>query len=446
MAVVKTVERKPEQARAIINIEVSSEDLKARYAKELQSFQATYKMPGFRQGKVPIEMIEKQYTEALTAKAAERLVATAYAEAVKENGLQPYSDPSLSDFLPDLAKGFKTTATVDLFPSVTLGPVEKVHAVRDRITAGDEDLDRELERLRESMAELATREDGLREGDVVLMDLKAFDMDGKELPDAAMPAYRVEAKKNNMPEDMLKGIKGMKPGEEKDIQVKYPEDFPAKKLAGQKVRFNVKVSEVKEKRLPELNDALAADVDPKFKTLDELKADIRKHLDAAASHREENLFDSRILAALGDASKYSIPDTFLDEKTAENFEDFLRRLKWDNVTIERYCEMRKTTPEKVKEEIRKHVLDKTREELAWLEVAKQQDLKVEQSDLEAEIKAMSERSQATPEQTLAYLKKSDRLSGLASSLLRRKSMEYLRKTVTEKKGKQLKFSEAMSEE
>lgn len=446
MAVITRAEHKRQQARAVIHIEVPAEDLNEGYDRELRAFSERYKEPGFRPGKVPREIIERKFGEALAAKAAERIVAQAYEEALVGQGLRPYKSPTFTSFVPDRTKGFKTVATVDLYPSVELADPAKLHVPQDTVTVTEKDVEEELEHLRERMAELVTRDGGVREGDVVVMDLRAFDRDGQELPDAAMNAYRVEVRRGNMPDDVFKGILGMRAGEEKEIVVKYPADFPAKRLAGQKVTFRVRMAEVKEKRLPALDDAFAAEVDANFKTVEELRADVRRHLEAAAARRQEFLFDRRILKALADASDYSIPEVFLDERTEEEWQEFLARLKWENVTLETYCGRAHTTPERLRQEIRKKVLERTREELAWLEAAKREGVTVERGDLEAEVRAIAERSSMSYEQALEYLRKTDRLSGLASLLLKRKTMERLRGRVQRRKGRTLSLNEALRED
>ena len=440
MPVKSSVSRKA-NAQAEIQIEIPAETLQEQYEAELKKFSSTYKMPGFREGKVPREIIEKTYREYLSGKAIEHALSIAYYRALDDNKLSPFSDPRFSEFGVDISKPLSVTASLELYPSVELADYSRVSAHKDKIAVTDEDVEHELEHLTEEHSELVAKSDGLTIGDIATIDMTGS-MDGKDLPDAAMKNYRVELKKNSVPEDLSKGLIGMKKDEEKEISVKYPNDYFSKRLAGQKVLFKVKVLDVQVKKLPEINDEFAREVDAKFATLADLKADIRKHLEEHAVRLEEGRYEKAILSEIAGRSKFDIPESFLTEKVEENITRLKEEIKWRNLTLEAFFEQAKTTEEKHRLEIRGRVLEQTREDLTWLEICRKEDLKVEQAEMDEKIKEMAAHSKVSEEQMRDYLKKSEQSRSISTDILYKKAMGFLKSKVAEKKGKALKYAEA----
>ena len=440
MPIKSSVSRK-ENAKAEIKIEIPVDILQQQYEVDLKKFSSTFKMPGFREGKVPREMIVKNYHDFLCSKAVEHSLTDAYYHALEENKLMPYSDPKFSEFGVDITKPLVVTATLELYPTVELAEYSKIPAARDKITVSDEDMEHELEHLREEHSDLVAKSDGIALGDIATVDLTGS-MDGKELPDATMKNYRVELKKDSVPEDLSKGLMGLKKDEEKDISVRYPNDYFSKRLAGQKVQFKVKVLDVQVKKLPALDDEFAKDIDAKFATLADLKADIRKHLDEHAARLEESRFERALIAEVASKSRFDIPGSFLDEKVEENITQLKDQLKWRNMTIEAFFEQARTTEEKHRASIRMKVMEQTREDLTWLEICQKEGIKVDQAEMDAKIKEMAAHSKVTEEQMRDYLKNSEQTRTISTDILYKKAMDFLRARAAEKKGKTLKYAEA----
>ncbi len=435
----KTNVVKKDNARVEINIEIPVENMEAAYKKELASFTKTFKMPGFREGKAPVDLIEKKYKPHIQTEAIEHALTEAYRAALIENRLTPYSQPEFSQFDIDLTKPLKVTISFDMFPTVALGEYKGLSVIRDTCTVSDGDIDHSLEHLQQEHAELLPRTEGVKDNDIVVIDMIGS-KDNVEVPELKMNNQRFEVKKGFIPDDMYKGLLGLKKGEEKEILVKYPSDYFVKAVAGQKIDFKVKVNDVLEKKIPELNDEFAKDLGT-FQTLVELKNDIKSKLELEASRHEEGIFENRILDEIASASKFGIPDSYVTTKIEENLEGLKQQLHWRNMPLENYFEQLKTTEEKVREDFKTRIIEDTKRSLVWLEIARAEKIQVSDEDMEARIKEIASSSKQSEDQIRTYFEKEDKRSDMRTDILYKKVLASVRASVKEKKGKQIKYSE-----
>ncbi len=438
MDVKSNVVRK-ENAHVEINMEIPVELLQDGYNQELAKFQKNYKMPGFRPGKVPLGMIEKKYKGSIEAEAIETIISKAYSKTLYENRLSPFTRPEFSKFDIDFTKPLNLTVKFDTYPFLELKEYKDLSVAKDSIKVSDDDVEHALKHVQQENAELVPRTEGIKPDDMAVLDLVGF-KDGVEDPELKLNNQRFEVKKGLMPDDLYKGLLGMKKDEEKEIAVKYPNDYHSKKIAGQKIDFKVKVNDVLEKKLPELNDEFVKDLGT-FQTLEEMKADLRKKLEEDATNKANFQYDSSILEAIAAKGEYGIPDSYINEKIEEQMKSIKDQLKWRNMSLEEYFEQQKTTEAKVKADYKEHLIKDIKKSLAWLEVARKESIKVGQEDFDAHIRILAEKYKLTEDKIREYYSKDDKRENIMNELLFTKTMEFLRTVTKEKKGKQLKYSE-----
>src|SRR5690606_23976581 len=265
---------KTENNRGVLTVEVDEQ----KFSKALdQAFRKVVKnvnVPGFRKGKVPRPIFEKRFgVESLYQDAVEIVVPEAYQAAVEETGIEPVDQPEIDIDQLEKDKPFIFKATVTVKPEVKLGEYKDLEVPEKDFSVSDEDVEEELKKMQERQGELVVVEDGqVEEKDRVMIDFEGF-IDGEPFEGGQAEKYTLEVGSGQFIPGFEEQLVGMKPEEEKEITVTFPEDYQAEELAGKEAVFKVKLHEVKRMRLPELDDEFAQDVS-EFDTLQELKDDI----------------------------------------------------------------------------------------------------------------------------------------------------------------------------
>jgi trigger factor len=436
---IKSTHTRKENAILEFSMEIQPEDIKEQYVKELERFRSKYKMPGFREGKVPSEIIEKNYKPEIETRTVERIISDAYTSMLTENKYVPYSEPKFEEFTINVEKPMKVSGTIELYPHCELGEYKDLPIVKDSIKVSDEDLEHQLEHLKEENASLVITERGIQEGDTVVMDLEGS-LDGKVLDDMKLEASRVEVRKGNIPDDLIDGLRGMKKDEAGEIKVKYPADYSAKKLAGKTIIFKVKIQDVMEKKVPDLDDEFAKDLGA-FADLAALKKAVMDDLEASARRTEDSMFENRLIEAIIDKSKFHIPQSYIEKHAERKLNELKQTLVSRGLSFETFLESEHTTADKVKEDLKKKVFQELKGNLAWVEVAAAEGIKVTDDDMNKLIADMAERYKKPVEEIRKFVNEEERKEHYAAEILYRKTLDFLKPVTKEKKGKVLKYSE-----
>jgi trigger factor len=431
-----------ENAHVEINFEIPTELLQESYRKELANVQKEYKMPGFRQGKVPLDLIEKKHRRSIETEAVENILSQAYSQVLHENRLSPFTQPEFSKFDLDLSKPLSVTVSFDTYPTIKLKDYKNLSVAKDFYKVTDEDVDLFIKQTLETYAELVPHNEGIKPDDMAVIDLSGS-KDGQEDPELTINSQRFEMKKGLLPDDLFHGLLGMKKDEEKVIAVRYPKDYHSARLAGQKIDFRVKVHEVLEKKIPALDEAFIKDLGT-FTTVDEYKADMRRKLEAEAAAKAEEQYERAILDAVASKADFAISDSYVQKRTDEHLQEIQKQIEWRKMTLDQFFEQMKTTETKVRAAFKENLLKDVKRTLVWLEVARQEKISVAQEDFEKLLSEMAKEHQQPVERLREYYSKAERKEQVFNELLYKKTMDFLKGIVTEKRGKQLKFSDLRS--
>lgn len=312
--IVKNVEKK-ENNTAVFTVETDKAEFEAAVQSAYLKNKSQINIPGFRKGKAPRQVVEGMYgAEVFYQDALDELAPKAYEQGVTENELRVVGAPSITNVEVTDDRTASYTFSVDLYPVVTLGQYKGLEAVKPVVAISDEDVDKELESVRKRNARQVSVDDReARMGDTAKIDFDGF-LNGERFDGGKAEGYSLELGSNSFVPGFEDQIVGMKVGEEKDINITFPEDY-VEDLAGKDVVFKVKLHDLTKAELPELDDEFAGDNG--FDTLADYRANIREELEKKASEKAESEFRSEVMRQAAENLTVTIPESMIADKTEE---------------------------------------------------------------------------------------------------------------------------------
>lgn len=365
-------------------------------------------VPGFRKGKVPRKLFNKMYgEEALYEDALNDLLPRAYQKALaqlEDEDFELVGEPNIDIKSMEKDADWEIIAEVPLKPEVTLGDYKNIEVTKQDRTVTDEDVADELESRRQRAVELALKDDAAEEGDTVVIDFEGY-KDGEKFDGGSAENHSLELGSGQFIPGFEDQLIGAKSGDEKDVEVTFPEEYGAEELAGQDVVFKVVVHEVKEKRVPELDDEFAKDVDDEVETLDELKDKIRQQLEKSKDRAAtEATDDEAIQKAVENAEVPEIPEAMIDEEVDRQFNLFINNLQQQGISKDQYMSMIGTSEQELRDQFRNEAGFNVKTNLVLEAIAKAENIDVTTEDIDAEIKDLAEQ----------YGMEEDRVRGILS--------------------------------
>jgi trigger factor len=327
---------KLERSAAKLSVTVPAAECRKEYDAMLREYSKSVRLDGFRPGHVPASVLERKFGDSLRLDAMGRVLEKAVEEALK--GVDPkeqplgYSTPSLEGE-PEFAidKDFSFAVKYDVFPSIEVGDWKGIEVSKPvcEITAADEE--RELAEIRERNAIVVERDADAKaaKGDIVTVNFREVGADGQTVAGTEREDFTFEIGTGYDVYKVDEDIVGMKRDEEKTFDKTYPADFDSNELAGKSVKVAVKVTKIKEKKLPELDDDLAQDVSEKYKTLADLKADIRSHLEKRLADKMKQVEEKALVEGILAISKTELPESMVAAELAMRLENLKRQMGID---------------------------------------------------------------------------------------------------------------------
>ncbi len=310
-----------------INVEVPAEKVQKAFERVYKALQKKANIKGFRQGKAPIATIKSMYGDQVKGDVVNELVNESYPEALEQHKVDPVGYPKISFDQVDESKGFNFSAEFEVRPEVELKKYEGLPVVREKLVIPDDRISSVLENIRTGQAETVTifEDRALSEGDVAVLDFVGI-VNGEPLPNGSATGHELEIGAKQFIEGFEEGLTGMKIGQERSLNLRFPEGYHEAALSNAPVQFDVKLTGIKKKTLPELNDALAAKVGD-FKTLDDLKERIRKDIEESENKRIEEDVKNRLVKSLVEANPVEAPRSLVSQQKEALIEDFKGKLK-----------------------------------------------------------------------------------------------------------------------
>ncbi|WP_298022802.1 trigger factor [uncultured Dysosmobacter sp.] len=392
---------KVEKSQVALTIEVGAAEFEAAVEKAYQKMRKKINVPGFRPGKAPRKIIEGMYgAEVFFEEAINIAFPDAYEAAVKEQELQAVGYPAVEMVGECTKEGFTFKATVPVYPEVTLGEYKGLSAPKDEVKVTAADVDERLKQLSDRNTRLVSVEREAKEGDTAVIDFEGF-LDGKPFDGGKGENHSLELGSHSFVPGFEEQVVGMKAGDEKDIDITFPEDYHAD-LAGKAVVFKVKVHEVKEKEVPALDDEFAKDVS-EFDTLKELKADLKKKIAEERQKDADRAFEDALMEKVADGITADIPDAMVEAQCRQFLDNFKMQISQQGIPYDQYLKITGMDEAKLLEDAKEPALRQVRMDLAVAAIIKAENIEASDEDVEAEFKKLADQYNMDLEMVKKYL-------------------------------------------
>lgn len=375
----------------VLTFEISEEKIKEGLDTAFNKVKSTLSVPGFRKGKVPRAIFNKQFgEEALYEDALNTVLPEAYDAAVVEAGIDPVAQPKIDVKSMEKGEAWVIEAEVTVKPEVELGEYKGLTVEKQDREVTDEDVEKNIEEKRAAQAELVLKEDAAVEGDTVVIDYEGF-KDGVAFEGGKGENHSLELGSNSFIPGFEEKLVGVKAEDELDVDLTFPEDYHAEDLKGAAVTFKVKVHEVKAKELPALDDEFAKDVDEEVETLAELKEKIKTQLtDAKVASAEEAVEEAAIRQAVDNAKIEDLPWAMVHDEVHRQMDVFLNDMQRQGVSPEMYYQITGTTEQDLHKQMEADADLRTRTNLVLEAIVEAESFETSEDEVNEEIKNLAE--------------------------------------------------------
>lgn len=410
-----------------LSVEVPAEAVKKAYDRAVAKVRNEMQLPGFRKGRVPVNLVVQNVgADFIRGEALEDAIPEWGDQALKDAGL--YDDAVGTSDLQvgplDETRDYTFSIKVQTMPVPTLGEYKGLEVPKREVVISDDQVSAQLTMLQERLASLQPVEDRpVQTGDFVLMDLSGS-RDGELIEGAQGKDQMYEVGRGNLIPGFEDELVGLKSGDEKSFDITFPEDYHAEDLAGAEARFAVTVKEIKEKVVPELDDAFAADVS-EFETMDELRNDIKERLTAAAETGAEREFRAAAVEKAVEHATVAVPATMIDREAHRLYHQLEERVGEQGITMEVYLGVLQKTEDEIEEEMRPQAEFVIKRQLVLEKIAEAEGFEVTDDDITEVVKRDAEAIGRDHLQLLSDLEKSGRREALRDEMLVAKAADFV---------------------
>jgi trigger factor len=420
---VKVTLDKTENRQAYMTIEMEPAEVEEGLKKAYNRLVHKYNIPGFRKGKTPRSILE-QYIgkEALLEDAVEHMAPDAFEKAAKEQDLKPIARPTIE---LEKAEPVVYKVVVPLEPTVKLGDYHQVKLTPESIELKEEDVEKTIEQLRHQHSIWEPVDRQVNSRDMVNLDVES-DVDGTPYINQTDAQFEVEKDAEFPVKGFAEQLIGMKCGETKEFKLTFPEDYGREELAGKEVNFKVTVKEIKQEKLPEVNDDFAKQVNPEFQTVEDLRNKVRESLRHTAEDLAKKKFEEKVVNEVVNLAEVEYPPIMEEEEIDNLIRQQMRRWQLDAKGMDEYLKSIQKTPEELREELRPVAIRGLKQSLVLTEVARQEDIKIESDDIKNEVESMTKYiPEDQKEKMLEYLMMPQSQVSIASTIATQRTINRL---------------------
>jgi trigger factor len=421
--VTTTVTELPE-SRVRVQAEVPPEEVERRLAQAARQLARNLRVPGFRTGKAPAPVvIQRVGREAVLDEAVRDSLGGWYAAAIDAARIVPVGEPDLDlGDLPSPGEPLRFSIEIGVRPTATLGEYKELEVGKREPEVSDEEIDAEIDRIRERSAKLDTVDRAAQRGDFVVMDF-AGTLDGEPFGGGEGRDQMIELGSGRLVPGFEEQLEGASAGEDRTVTITFPDDYMATELAGREAQFAVTVKEVKAKELPEVDDDLAAEAG--FDTLDELRADIRERMTEVQQARIEAEFREAALDSAVANATIDIPDALVEARSRELWEQMVHSLSHQGITRETYLQISGRTEDEIIEQGKEDAGQALRREAVLAAIVEAEGLKPTEEEVMEAVEAAAPSEQTSPKKLYERLKNAGRLEQLEDDLAQRKALDLV---------------------
>ncbi len=408
-----SVEAKNSYTR-ILNVTVEESQINEKFEDVLKNYKKEVKIPGFRPGHVPRDMMIQRFGKVVREEAVELVVSSSFKEACEKEKLMPISKPVVKKLEAKEGSPVKYEAEIEVEPEVKIEKYSGLGIKIEEKSVTGEDVDNVIKELLERMATLKSVDRALKQGDYADLEYRKVVIDNEEKKDYHSPKYPVEIGSASALKDLEKNLIGLKKGEEKLVKFNFPEDYAYKEAAGKPAEFTIYINDVKEKELPLLDDAFAQNSSPRTKTVDELKGVIRKDLEEDNKNTALNKAHNDAIDKIIELNPFDVPESRITSYLEYSFESFQKQYPHS-----------KTTQEEFNGKNRDMVIRDLKRFKILEAVSLKENLKASQDEVDAEIRKYAEGRNEDFEKVKAALRKSGRIMDIRENLREGKALNFI---------------------
>ena len=405
-----------------LEIPISAEELRAAEDRAFRKLSKNAKLPGFRPGKVPRKIFEQTYgAEMISSQAIEDVVPEIYAKAVREHDLAPVDRPKMELLPQEEGKPTRLKAVVEVRPEFELKTYKGIQLDRPSVEVADADVERSLTTLARERATLVPAEREARLGDVVTVDYEGK-IDGVPFDGGAAQGQVTELREDRFIPGFATGIAGMQPGQTKDVEATFPEEYGQAELAGKKAVFTITLHEIKEFELPALDDEFAKAVSQN-QTLDELKTELRERLGKAVEQRVRRDLSNQLVDKLVDQYDFTLPDALIQREIDSMMNDAASFAARIGMPFDEYLKQSGKTEEQQRDEYRSDAERRVKATLILESIAKAEKINATPADVQAELAAMAQQYGQPVDRIRQAL--GNNVLALMDGIVRNKTVDFL---------------------
>ena len=370
-----------------VEAEKFEEAMKKVYTKTAKYFS----IPGFRKGKAPMQLVERQYgSEIFYEDAFNELAPEIFDEAIKGNNIEAVSRPDIDITQMEKGKELIFTATVQTKPEVKLGKYKGIEIKKIEYNVSDEDVNHELGHMQERNSRLVSVEDrAVEQGDITVIDFEGF-VDGVPFEGGKAEGHELEIGSNTFIPGFEDQVVGMKIDEERDINVKFPEEYFSEELKGKDAVFKIKLHEIKKRELPELDDEFAKDVS-EFDTLAELKASIKEKIETENKNKEKYETEEEAIKTVCENTEIDIPNGMIETEIDNMVKDIEGRLSYQGLKLDQYLQMIGKTEIEMRKEFEEQAQKSVKSRLVLEAIVEAEKLESTDEEVSEKLKEMAEK-------------------------------------------------------
>ena len=406
-------------------VKVEAEKFDAALTRAYKKNVKNFNVPGFRKGKVPMNVVKKYYgIEVLLEDAVNFAIEGSYSEVLKENNIVPVDYPKIDVVEVGEGKDFVYTAEVTVYPEVELGEYKGLSIEKKTYEVTEEEDSKKLKEMQEKNARIETKEEGTVEnGNIAVIDFKGY-VDGEAFQGGEGKDYSLEIGSKTFIDTFEEQLVGAKVNDTVEVNVTFPENYGKEELNGKPAKFEVTIKEIKVKELPELDDEFAKETS-EFDTIADLKADVTKKLEEANAERSEREFEEAVITAVAGNAKVEIPEVMVEKEVDKMVQNLQQRLQYQGLSLEQYFQFTGTDEEKMREYMRTNAQTKVKVDLVLEAIEKAENIEATEEEIKAKAVEVAKMYSASEDEKMVDLLMQSQQAALRADVITNKTMKLL---------------------
>ncbi|HPN97351.1 MAG TPA: trigger factor [Syntrophorhabdaceae bacterium] len=376
------------------------------------------KIKGFRPGKIPKSILTTYYKDYIEDELKRRVIEGTMSEVLSEANVKPVTEP-IADFVED-GDRFVYTLLCEVFPDIEISSYKGVEVEVDAIRVTDDDIDKRIEQMKELYAEMIPREadSGARKGDFIIVKYKGY-LDGRPMKDVYSEAYPLELGTSQLMPEFESAIYDMKKGEIKNVDVAFPDDYQHKDIAGKTLLFEIEIKDIREKRLPDMNDEFAKDVN--FENVEKMKESLKAEIEKEKLNSRKQFISNKIMEMLTSNIDIQVPKRLLAKHTEAMLEEAKTRFNTEHFTEEDL----KAFQGNIRADFEKKAAERIKSDIILARIAEIEGIKLEDDDVHNRMKKIAEETKRPFDEVKGIYEKYDFIEGMKISIVQQKTMDFL---------------------